>query len=126
MFEWLFPNWSNPAAVTAVVALRLGLDLALVAIVVRTRGSRSRLAILGAALTLLSGVAMVWVLRTGEGRAASFLELGFQVVLFGLAGYATYANPSRRRWLAFLAVAVPVVVLLVPAVVLYGEATVAP
>ena len=126
MFEWLFPNWSSPVAVTAVVALRLGLDVALVGLVVWTRGRRSRLAIFGAASTLLSAVAMVWVLRTGEGRLASFLELGFQVVLIGLAGYATYTEPSRRRWLAFVAVAVPVVVLLVPAVVLYGEATVAP
>ena len=126
MFEWLFPNWSSPAAVTGLVALRLGLDVALVAIVVRTRGPHSRLAILGAALTLLSAVAMVWVLRTGQGRPASLLEFGFQFSLLALAGYATRANPSRRRWLAFLAVAVPVVFLLVPAVVLYGEATVAP
>lgn len=69
---------------------------------------------------------MVWVLRTGEGRLASYLELAFQGVLVGLAGYAIYRNPFRRRWLVFAAVVVVALVLLLPAIVLYGEATVAP
>ena len=126
MFDWLFPRWSNPALVTATVAVRLLLDAALVWLVVRASGQRSRPAIVGAALTVLSAVLMAWVLRTGEGRLASYLELAFQGVLVGLAGYATRQNPSRGRWRVFVAVALAVVLLLVPAVVLYGEATVAP
>lgn len=126
MFDWLFPQWSNPALVTAVVALRLLLDAALVWLVARANGRRSRLAILGAALTVLSAALMVSVLRTGEGRLASYMELASQGVLVGLAGYTTYRNPSRRRWWTFVAVTLVVVLLLVPAIVLYGEATVAP
>lgn len=126
MIDWLFPQWSNPALVMAVVALRLPFDAALVGLMMRANGRRSCLAILGAALTVLSAVLMVWVLQTGEGRLASYLELALQGVLVGLAGYATYRNPSRRRWRAFVLVAFVVTILLMPAVVLYGEATVAP
>lgn len=56
------------------------------------------------------------------------LRLLLDAALVGLvvAGHATHSNPSARRWLAFAGVVVGVVVLLVPTVVLYGEATVAP
>lgn len=127
MLDWLFPNWSDPATVAAVVVLRLLLDVALVAFVARAAGRRSRATVLGAALTLLSAILMVSVLRPGgAGQFGSYLELAFHGVLLGLGGYAAYGERSTRRWLEFAALAFAALVLLLPAIVLYGEATVAP
>jgi len=104
MIEWLFPGWSNPALVASVAAARLLLDL-----------------------TVLVAVLMVSVLRPGgPGRAGSNAELLAQGLLLVLGGYATSANPSTARWIAFGAVALAVLATALPAVVLYGEATVAP
>lgn len=127
VFEWLFPNWSNPAAVAAVVGLRLLVDTGLVGLVATATGRRSRRSVGVAALTVLSAVLMVSVLRPGgAGQPGSYVELSLQFVLLGLAGHATYENPSTRRWIAFVVLAVGAVLLLLPAIVLYGEATVAP
>ena len=126
VLEWLFPNWSSPVGVAAIATSRLLVDAKLVWLVARADGRRSRIAILGAALTVLSAVSMVWVLRTGEGRLAVLLDLAFQGALVGLAGYATRRNPSAGRWPAFAAVALVAIVVLLPALVLYGGATVAP
>lgn len=127
MFDVLFPNWSNPAAVAAVVALRVLVDAGLVALVAGGTGMQSRRTVGAVVLTLLSATLMASVLRPGGAeQLGSYVELSFHLALFVLAGHATYSDPSRRRWLAFVALAVGAFLLLLPAVVLYGEATVAP
>ena len=127
MFDWLFPNWSSPVTVAAIVALRLLVDTGLVAAVARSTQPRSRPTAAAAALTFVSTLLMVSVLRPGgAGRTGSYVEIGLQFVLLGVAGYATYENPSTRRWATFAALAGGAILLLLPAIVLYGEATVAP
>lgn len=97
MFDWLFPTWSTPAGVATVVALRVLLDAALVALVAGTTGRRSRRTVGAVALTVFSAALMVSVLRPGgAGQFGSYLEFGFQAVLLVLAGHATYSIPSTR------------------------------
>lgn len=127
MFEWLFPNWSNPAAVVALVAARVGVDAALTAAVADAVGRRSLPAVGAATATLLSGVLMVLVLRPGgPGLRASYVELLLQVGLVVVAGYVAYAHRSTARRATVAAAGTGVLALLLVSVPIYGEALVAP
>lgn len=127
MFDWLFPAWSSPARVAAFFLVRTLVDVTLVALLARTAGPRSRRMIAGGALTVLAAVLMLSVLRPGgPGRTAGNLDLVLQVVLLAVAGHAVWQDPSRRRWVTYALLLAGSVALLLPTVVLYGEATVAP
>lgn len=127
MFDWLFPNWSNPTFLTALLTVRTLLNASLTTVIADAIGSKSPLTAVAAGVTLLSAVVMVLVLRPGVlGHRASLAELVAQLGLLGIAGYAVYTNPSTQRLVvaglvSFFALAL--VVLMIP---LYGEATVAP
>lgn len=135
MFEWLFPNWSAPASLAALVGVKLLLDVALTALVAATSAvgeSRwSALTVVAAGLAVVSTVLTVLVLRGTLGLGASYVGFLVHAALLVLAGYAVYSTPSSRRRVAvprrvtvpvFLG-AIAVALVLIP---LYGEATVAP
>lgn len=125
--EWLFPNWSDPDAIAALVGVRVALNTTLAALVVRAVGRRSSLSAAAVGLTLFSASATVLVLRPGGlGLHASYVELFAQVALIALAGYAVRANPSIGRAVATAAVVVGAATLLLLMIPVYGEATVAP
>lgn len=127
MVEWLFPNWSNPAAIAAVVAVRTLLNAALAGVVAASVGWRSRLTAAAAAVTLGSALVMVLVLRPGvlEHRA-SLVDLVAQLGLLALGGYAVSRDPTIGRAAAFAVVALVTLAVGMYTVPLYGEATVAP
>ncbi|WP_254768160.1 hypothetical protein [Salinilacihabitans rarus] len=125
--EWLFPNWSDPATIAALVGARFLLNATLAAMVARSAGHRSSPAAAAAGLTLFSTSVTVLVLRPGgPGLHASYVELLAQVALLALAGYAVRANPSPARALATAVAVVGAASLLLLSIPVYGEATVAP
>lgn len=127
MFEWLFPNWSSPHVVTALVAVRTLLNTSLTAIVADAVGSESPLTAVAASVTAASAVVMVLVLRPGVlGHRASLAEIVAQLGLVAVAGYAVYANPSTQRVVAAVLVSVAALAFAVVAIPFYGEATIAP
>lgn len=127
VLETLFPNWSSPATIAALVALRVGCNGCLVAITARAAGVRTLVTGTVAGLTVFSAVAMVLVLRPGVlGYRASNLELLAQVALLLAASYAVYANPSTGLIVAAAVVLVAATALLLFTIPVYGEAFVAP
>jgi hypothetical protein len=122
VFDALLPGWNAPARVAAVLAAWLLVDATLVAVAARA-GDRALLA--AAALAALSAGGAVVVVRTHGGRALGNAALLARVALLVLAGAAVRSG-SRRRLLAFAGALVGSLVLALPVVVLFGEATVAP
>ena len=122
MFDALLPGWSSPARVAAVLLAWLLVDAALVALAAR-RGRRSLA--LAAALALLSTGGAIVVVRTHDGRTLGNAALLARLALL-VVGAVAVRGGSRRRLLAFAGALVVSLVLFVPVVVLFGEATVAP
>ncbi|WP_435143423.1 hypothetical protein [Halobaculum sp. P14] len=126
MVEWLFPNWSSPVAVAAVVAAKAFLNAVLTARTAALSGEDSRAPFVAGGLTVCSTVLAVFVLRGTLGLAASYLEVALQAALLVLVAVVTYSAAENRR----LAVTVPALLaaaaLLLVTIPLYGEATVAP
>lgn len=127
MFEWLFPNWSNPALLAVLVAARVVVDASLAATVADALGPGSLPARATVAATVLAAVSMVLVLRPGGlGLRASYVDLLLQVALVVVAGYVAYAHPSSFRRVAVVLAGTGAIALILVAVPLYGEALVAP
>ncbi|GGM57061.1 hypothetical protein J2752_000948 [Halarchaeum rubridurum] len=126
MVPWPLGGWSNPAVVAALVVARVACNVALTGIVVSAAGARTRPTAVAATLTGCSAALLLSVVDGAAGRPAGLLDLAVQVALLALAGHATLTSTTRRRALAFGALALLTVGLLLPSVVLYGEATVAP
>lgn len=128
MFESLFPNWSNPAAIAGFVALRFALHCGLVAVVARAVGVRSLPTAAAALLTVGSVAIMVSTLSPGGlGHAATYVEHGATIALLLLAGGALVAGdrslPVAGGGVILLALALLAGLYTIP---LYGEAFVAP
>lgn len=126
MFGWLFPEWSNPALLTAIVGARACVNVGLTTIVAKSTSVTSRFTVVTAVLTVLSAVLVVTVLRGGLGLDASYLEFLLQITLLVLAGYVVASNPESRRLGVTVALSLGAVALLLITIPLYGEATVAP
>ncbi|WP_313692913.1 hypothetical protein [Halorarum halobium] len=128
MFEWLFPTWTNPALLALLVGLRAAANVALTALVARSRPPKagSVVTVGAAALTVLSAALSVLVLRGDLGLGASYLEFAVQVVLVVAGGYAVRSNGSTRQVRAALLAAACAIGLLLVTIPAYGEATVAP
>ncbi|MFC5366899.1 hypothetical protein [Salinirubrum litoreum] len=128
MFDWLFPNWSNPAGIALLLGVRLGCNVALTALVARRLGRRHRRTVAMAAGTLASTVITVLVLRPGGlGLAASRVEFVLQLTLLAVAGYTVAREPRGVRGvLPALGVGLVATFLTLVMVVVYGEALVAP
>jgi hypothetical protein len=122
VFDALLPGWSSPARVAAVLLVWGLVDAALVALAAR-RG-RPWLAV-AAALAALSAGGAVVVVRSQSGRTLGNAALVARLTLLVAAGVAVRGG-SRRRLLAFAGALVVSLVLFLPVVVLFGEATVAP
>lgn len=127
MLESLFPNWSNPLQLTALVGMRIILNVYLTITVAKAVGLRTiHTAVMGA-ITLVSAVLTILLLRqSGLGINASYVEFLLQVVLIAIAGYVVYSHPSSTRRIVTTIVLIGAVVLLVVMIPLYGEAFVAP
>ena len=135
MFEWLFPNWTPAWAVAAVVALRLVGNLGLTAAV---RGaSDDAETVTTVALTFVSTVLTVAVLRGDLGQTASHVEFLVQLSLLGIAAVAVargdgkhpftvLGRPAATARSGAVVAAALVLSLLFVSIPLYGEATVAP
>jgi len=127
VFEWLFPNWTNPHVLAGLVAVRTVLDASFTVVVADALGVRSPATAVAIGVTLLSPVVMVLVLRPGGlGHSASLAELVAQLGLLAVAGYAVYVNPSSRRVVVTAALSLAALALAVVMIPIYGEATVAP
>lgn len=126
MFEWLFPHWSNPALLAAIVGARIFINMVLTMIVAQSTSATSRSTVAMAVLTALSAVLMVTVLRGSLGLNASYLEFVLQLILLILTGYAIASNPEDGRWRVTVAISLGAILLLLIMIPLYGEATVAP
>ncbi|MFH5800851.1 hypothetical protein [Haladaptatus sp. CMAA 1911] len=126
MFEWLFPQWSNPTFLAAIVGTRIFINLILTTIVAKATSATSGSTVVMAVLTVLSAVLMVVVLRGGLGLNASYLEFLLQVTLLVLTGYVVASTCENGRWRVTVAVSLGAIVLLLIMIPLYGEATVAP
>ena len=127
-FDWLFPTWSDPFAVTVFVALRVLTNCSLTLLAARVAGSDAAVTRILAAGTALSAVVSVSVLRPGGlGLNASYVERLVQVGLLVVGGYAVYSRPTdRRTTLATAVVLLAAALLALATVPLYGEALVAP
>lgn len=127
VFDWLFPNWSTPALVAGVVALRFLLNAGLTSLVAGATGRSSRATVAAGAITVGGAVVAVLVLRGGTlGRSASLVDLLAQLALIGLGGYATYGHRSRGRVLAYAVLGLATLAVGLYTIPLYGESTVAP
>lgn len=127
MLEALFPGWSNPAVLAALVALRISVNGLLVAVVAATVGRDAPATAVSAGAALCSAVLVVTVLRPGgPGLNASYVELLAQLVVLGCAGYAAYSSREPRRALALGLVGALALLLGLYTIPIYGEAFVAP
>ncbi|WP_224268141.1 hypothetical protein [Haloprofundus salinisoli] len=127
MFEWLFPEWSNPLGLTAFVGLRILFNVALTALAASAVGRRAPLTAAMAAGTLLSATMVILLLRRGTlGYTASFVEFGIQLAIVVLAAYVAYGDHSMKRRVATATTLVGALTLLLFTVPIYGEAFVAP
>lgn len=127
MFDWLFPNWSHPFTVTALVGARLLLNVYLTVMVAKTVGSRTAYTAVMGTMTILSGVLTILLLRTsGLGPNLSYIEFILQVLLIAIASHVVYSSPWNTRRLVAGIVLVGATVLLVLMIPIYGERFVAP
>lgn len=128
MFDWLFPNWSDPTAIVGLLALRLACNVGLTAVVARRVGRRRPRTVAMAVGTLVSTVVTALVLRPdGLGLSASYLEQLLQLVLLLVAGYTVARDPRGVRGvLPALTVGLVALFLGLVMVIVYGEALVAP
>jgi hypothetical protein len=128
MFDWLFPNWSNPAGIALVLSLRLACNAGLTALVARRLGRRHRRSVAMAGGTVASIVITVLVLRPGGlGLDASRVEFVLQLALLAVAGYTVAREPRGIRGvLPALAVWLVAAFLTFVMIIIYGEALVAP
>ena len=121
----MFPGWSNPAGLVALVAARFVVNLS--ASLVAARALRSpfpAIAVGGAVVSLLLAVA---VIRPGlAGIRASYVEALLQFGIVALTVYAGYTSSSRWVTVAAAAVALLALAGLAVSLPIYGEATVAP
>ncbi|NHX35532.1 MULTISPECIES: hypothetical protein [Halolamina] len=124
MFDRLFPGWTAPGLLAALVALRTLRNVALTASM--GEASDSPVAVLvGAALTLASFVLTVGVLRGTFGLTLSHVESLLQVALLVLAAAVVRRGDGDGRRRAVVA-GVAAVLLYLFSIPLFGEATVAP
>ncbi|GAA0298594.1 hypothetical protein [Halarchaeum salinum] len=126
MVPWPLAGWSDPASVATLLVVRVACNVALCLLVASADGTRARSTIAAVTLTGCSAVLMTVVVGGTFGRPAGLLDIGVQVVLLVLAGYATCSSSARWRTLAFGSAALSTIALLLLSIVLYGEATVAP
>jgi len=125
VLDALFPNWSSPAAVAAVVGLVAASNATLVALIA-ARTSRPFAAVAAAAGVGSVVTATLVVRADGLGTAAGNAELLARAALILAAVGATLRDRTPLR-VAAGAVAVAVAFgLLAVTIPLYGEATVAP
>lgn len=125
VFDSVFPGWSNPAGIAALVAGRFLLNASASLLVARTLRSPFPAVAVGA--TVCSLVLAVAVLRPGlAGIRASYVEALVQLGLVVIVAYAGYSSSSRGTAIAAAVVAVLALALLLVSLPLYGEATVAP
>ncbi|GAB7013647.1 hypothetical protein [Halolamina salina] len=125
MFEWLFPGWTSPGLLTALVVARTLCNLGLTAAI--REASESAVAVAaGGALTVATTTLTVGVLRGTFGITASHVESLLQLALLVLAGVVVLREGGTRgrNW-AILASAGAVLLYLF-SIPLFGEATVAP
>ncbi|WP_053947494.1 hypothetical protein [Halolamina sediminis] len=125
MFDWLFPGWTAPGVLTALVVTRTLCNLGLTAAI--REASESVLGVVaGGALTVASTVLTVGILRGTFGITVSHVESILQLALLMLAGVVVLREGSTRgRSWAILAGAGAVLLYLF-SIPLFGEATVAP
>lgn len=127
MLEWLFPNWSDPLTVTALVGVRILLNVYLTVVVSEIIGRRTVHTATMSVLTLLSGVLTILLLRpSGLAHDLSYVESLLQAVLIAIAGYVVYSSPWRMRRIVTVLVILGATALLVIMIPLYGERFVAP
>jgi hypothetical protein len=128
MFDWLFPNWSDPASLVALLSVRLACNVGLTGVVARRLGPRHRRTIAMAVGTLVSTVVSTLVLRPdGPGLTASHAEQLLQLLLILVAGYTVARDPRGLRGvLPALVVGLVALFLGLVMVIVYGEALVAP
>jgi len=127
MLESLFPNWSNPLQLAVLVGMRIIFNVYLSITVAKAVGLRTIYTAVMGALTLVSAVLTILLLRqSGLGINVSYVEFVLQAVLIAIAGYVVYSHPSSTRQIVAALVLIGAVVLLVVMIPLYGEAFVAP
>lgn len=127
MVDWLFPNWSNPLMVTALVGVRILFNVYLTVMVSQTVGRRTVHTGIMGTTTLLSGVLTILLLRpSGLGHNLSYVESILQAVLLAIAGYVVYSSSWEMRQLVAVVVILAATVLLVVMIPVYGERFVAP
>lgn len=125
--EWLFPGWASPTAIAGFVAVRMLCSAGLVGVIAAIRGRQAPLTAAAAATALLAAGLLIAVLRGTAGQAASFLEVGLQLLLVAVTGtLAATETTSRRIRIGAVVGILVTLVLLAASVPLYGEATVAP
>lgn len=125
--EWLFPTWSSPCGLVAVLAVRFCLHGGLVAVAADARGWPRPLPLALSALAVLSAGLAVGALRPGGlGERAGDVDLLLQLVALALAGVAVAANPSKRRVIAAVGLGLAVLVVGFFTMIAYAEMFVAP
>lgn len=125
VLDSVFPGWSNPLGIAALVTARFVVNCSVSGLAARTfRSSVAALAVAGAVLSLLL---MIGVLRPGLlGIRASYLEAAVQLGLVLLAVTTAVVSDSRGFTVAAAALALLGLGLLAVSLPIYGEATVAP
>ncbi|MBP1985676.1 hypothetical protein [Halolamina salifodinae] len=124
MFDWLFPGWTAPGVLAAIVALRTLCNVGLTLAVRDATDSPSAVGV-AAALTAVSLVLTVGVLRGAFGLQTSHAETVVQAALLVVTGVVVARGDGMGRRLAAVAGAVAVLLYLL-SIPLFGEATVAP
>lgn len=129
MPESLFPGWSNPAALTVLIGLRIGVNLSLTAMSASVAGAKDALTAVAGGATIVSALIVLLVLRPGGlGLYASYIELAIQVGLLGVVGYSIFLHTSLKTstTVAYAVSTAFAVVLMLMMLPVYGEAFVAP
>lgn len=96
LFRAVFPGWSNPLALVALVGSRFALTASLTVTAGRTVGVRAVHTVAVDTLAVVSAVPTVLLLRgSGLGIHASYAEFLIQIALVGIAGYVVSTRPVR-------------------------------
>lgn len=127
MLRAVFPGWSNPLALVALLGLRVALNGYLTVTVASTVGFRAAHTAVVGTLTVVSGVLTVLLLRgSGLGVDASYAEVFLQIALISVAASVVVTHPSSPRRTVTVAVLLGALGLAVVMIPIYGEAFVAP
>jgi len=127
VIDTLFPNWSNPEAVAAVVGLRVLCNVIIFWSLSTAVGVRSVYSTIVGGLIGFSTVTTMMLLTTNWfGHPVSYMEQLSQLIIIGISLVASVRSEFDLRTVVLLLACSGAAYLLLPMTIIYAEIFVAP